>query len=210
MRALLYAAVCPVGVGVATLVDRKTFRPLIGTVFPVPDDHCEGCSATPPLAKVMTSAGAAGPIPQRTTTPPPLGPVPVHPPAPTVPPLVYPLPPPVQSNSLLGRYQSIAEAAVQRGADAQTAMNTLRGAGGGNPAMTSIINGFPGLGAVTATAPLAMADYDQAAMRAYINLPGTTTNAVFAGGSFTAIFDPVDPSTPCGEWTLVTLYPNPP
>lgn len=35
------------------------------------------------------------------------------------------------------------------------------------------------------------------------------TASNFAGGKFTAIFTPDDPTLPCGEWKLITMYPNP-
>jgi len=212
MRALLKDRVCPASVPVLPLpVNAGKIEPLLDTVFNPPDAHCEGFAPAPALGvtlpKVMTTLGAATPVPRLAGAAPP---APIYPRPPTFPPLIYPVPPPATrptlSNGLIDRYKIMANAAVIHGINPQTAVETLANMGGAKKELTDIIAAFP---AVVAAPPLPVTEHDLLAMRTFINTPGTTTAPSFAGGKFTAIFKAVVTTNPCGEWTLITMYPNP-
>ena len=208
LRAQLKQLVCPGGVPAAA-PPTVLLEPPLTSVFAVPDQHCTGFTSNVAPPNVVTTLGVVKTIPHLPPPPPP----PNHPPVPAFPPLVHPGGAPI-SKAHAKLYDEVVLASVQAGGKPQLAANGLHALLVVNDGIAAkkktaqIIAAMPAVVAVSA--PLAETRFDPVTMNLVVNDPVSTNASHFAGGKFTVIYKLVVPGNPCGEWTLLTMYPNPP
>lgn len=202
----------------------------LNNLFANPDAACEGYKDTikGSRAEVMTSLGVAVQVPTVAGVPPfrPFG-IKDPPANPPNHPFAFPQPPQQQSNARKKIFTTAAERAVAQGRDPQHVMD-LMNTNSPPPAtnQTLMASTAQALAAAAPFAPPPLRAPPTGAQLDHVRInadaaAATTVPATFSRpevgvnqppvvyGKMTALYEVVNPAIRCGEWKLVTMFPEP-